>query len=590
MKTAKWVAACWIVLFLAATAPAETPLQTAMSSVVSRLYAKLTPEQLLKLDEPTLESLITPEERQIFGTQFWCFDVNVPVVVSVIRPVAQEIVPFWLAERGFKKTDLRVKNDTYEYEVWQKAFDAGRVELGVPGFERHRPNYFVSVGPQTPGAALTLTNFFPSGQQVLECREGAFTYHDWPDLLLTQVPDSLKGQKLLPTMRGRARETHLVGGFRQTAYPSTPKPDQIVLTWSGDPRSSQTVQWRTSPSDADGILYYREKGSAAVMKDVTARPTTIEDPMIVNDPRVSHYTATVNDLKPGTTYVYRVGADGAESEFTTAPATDAPFSFFFMSDTHCSPVMTDVLAAGLKEYPQAAFCTISGDLVGTGQYREDWDKLFRNGAGFFATHPLMPSMGNHDCIDGLGSDLYRGLLALPENGPAKLDKELAYSFQYGNTFFLMPDVTSPIEEQTPWLEEQLSHSTAAWKFAVFHFPPYAPNDSNPDIVREWLPLFDKYHVDFVLTGHVHDYLRTYQMNGGKKMDSIAEGTVYITTVTVQGSGEKLVKPDYAAKLDASGAALCTVFSIKGNQVETRSLDKQGNEIDKAVYEKPASKM
>jgi len=589
MKTPKCIAACLIALFLLGPAFAETPLQTAMDAVVSRLYAKLSPEQLMKLDEPTLESFITPDERRVFATQFWCFDVNVPVVVSVMRDVKQEIVPFWLTERGFKKTDLCVRNEEYEYEVWQKTFDARRVELGVPGFERHRPNYFVSVGPQTASANLELANFFPAGQQVFEFREGAFTYHDWPDLLLTQVPDSLKGQKLLSTTRGRSRETHLVGGFRETAFPSSKKPDQIVLTWSEDPRTSQTVQWRTSPSDAPAVLYYREQGTAAPMREVAASRQTIEDRMIINNPRIDHCTATTRDLKPGTKYVYRVGADGAESEFTTAPATDAPFTFFFLSDTHNSPVMTDVLAAGLKAYPEAAFCTISGDLVGTGQYREDWDRLFDNGTAFFATHPLMPSMGNHDCIDGLGSDLYRGLLELPGNGPAKLDKELAYSFQYGNTLFVMPDVTSPIEDQTSWIEEQLSRSKAVWKFAVFHFPPYAPNDENPDIVREWLPLFDQYHVDFVLTGHVHDYLRTYPMNAGKKMDSIAEGTVYITTVTVQGRGEKIAKPDYAAALDASGAALCTVFKVQGNQIETRSLDKQGNEIDKAIYEKPIPK-
>ncbi|MEZ4904972.1 MAG: hypothetical protein R2822_26070 [Spirosomataceae bacterium] len=54
---------------------------------------------------------------------------------------------------------------------------------------------------------------------------GAFTYHDWDDLTLSEVPVSLQGQILFSTIRGRAREAHLIGAFRQT---STPLPRSLT--------------------------------------------------------------------------------------------------------------------------------------------------------------------------------------------------------------------------------------------------------------------------------------------------------------------------------------------------------------------------
>lgn len=589
MKSKRIACAYWVVFCLIgwvfSLAHADTPLQTAMDQVVSRLYARFTPEQLLQIDQPAIDQCITPEERQVFATKFWCFDVNVPVIVSVMRDVKQAIVPFWLAERSFTKTKLRVRNEEYEYEVWQKPFDAGRVELGVPGFEKHRPNYFVSVGAQQPGVKPELTRFFPPDQQFLEFREGAFTYHDWSDLLLTEVPPELKGQILLPTIRGRARESHLVQAFRKTPFPSSDKPDQAVLTWSEDPRTTQTIQWRLAPTENSSVVRYKEK-NAADWTEVKAQVQTLEDRMLVNDQRVNHFTAVLSGLKPATKYAYSIdGIASSDAEFTTAPSGDSPFTFFFLSDTHNSPATTELLDAALAQYPKTAFCTISGDLVGTGQYRDNWDSLFHYGAAFFATHPLMPAMGNHDSIDGLGADLYRGLLELPANGPEKLETERAYTFQYGNTLFLIADVTATIEDQTPWIEEQLSRSTATWKFAVFHFPPYAPNDENPDIVREWVPLFDKHHVDFVLTGHIHNYLRTYPLKGGKRVESPADGTVYFITVSVKDNGGKVPRPDYAAAVDDSGAPLVTVFTIQDGQAATRTIDNHGSAIDEATYHK-----
>jgi len=573
------------------SARAELSVNEAMDGVVTRLYATMTPAQLDALDDAAIRALLTPEEKKAFATQFWSFDVNVPVVVSVMHEVTQAIAPFWLAESGFKKTELRARNEEMEYEVWQKSFDAGRVGLGVNGFDKHRPQYFVCVGPQTPGAKLEVSQFFPIDQKVDTMRVGATIYHDWTELVLTVVPEKLKGQVLLPTIRGRAREAHLIGAFRKTEFPSSEKPDMILLTWAGDPKTTQTVQWRTNTTVEAGTVRYREKAAPDSMWiEAPAEKAKIEDRLLANDRYVHHFTATLSGLKPATAYSYTVGSANETqrsepAEFITAPDGPAPFTFIFMSDVHNSPESAKLLADAYKRFPQAAFQTISGDLVKTGQYRNDWDELFGRSQDFYRNRVVAPSMGNHDDIDGLGADLYLGLFGLPSNGALKVERERSYSFRYGNALFLMLDCTAVVEDQTAWLEYQLSHTDATWKFAVFHFPPYAPDDSYPDIRKEWCSLFDKYHVDMVMSGHVHYYLRTFPMNNGQRAASPAAGTVYLVSFSVNEKQRRDRNPEYAEKSDFSGMALYQAITIDGNKLSEQTIGFDGAVRDEFTIQK-----
>lgn len=570
---------------------AETPVQAAAKHVAARLAETLSSEALMRLDSAAILNAVSDEERNLFATGHWCFDVDVPALVSVMRDVEQETVPFWLEERGFHKTDLLARNDSYTYEVWQKEFPAGRVKLGINGFDRHRPHYFVAVGPIQAGTKVNLSNFFPEGQQPLVMREGTHVYDDWTELVLTEVPESLRGHLLLPTIRGRAREAHLAAAYRETKYPPTAAPDQIVLTWSGDPKTTQSVQWRTDTSVTAGLVRFREKGGPAdAWREAPAEYTLLDDPLIVNGPRIHHFTARLADLASGTEYEYTVGAPdnalrSAVAVFRTEPPASEPFTFLFMSDTHNNPPSGELLADGTTRYPDTAFFTISGDLVGIGQYRDDWDSLFAHVAPFSPTYPFMPCVGNHDAIDGLGADLYVGLLDLPRNGPAAFEPERAYSFTYGDALFVMPDVMLSVQEQTPWMEKLFTESKAAWKFAIFHFPPYAANDATPDILEHWVPLFDRCGVDFVLSGHVHHYLRTLPMRDGKPAAANEHGTVYFITGSTNGAPEALPKPEYAAVMDSSGTPLYVAYTVSRDRVRIEARDRDGKLIDEWVVEK-----
>ncbi|MBX7256714.1 MAG: metallophosphoesterase family protein [Candidatus Hydrogenedentes bacterium] len=573
----------------AISAHAQNTIDSVMDAVVTRLYSEKNLDQLYALDEAQAEAFVTPAEKQVLATKHWYFDVDVPVVVSVMHNVEQKVLPFWLQESGFKKTDMIVKNmEGWTYEVWQKPFPAGRVELGINGFDNFRPHYFVCVGPQESGVKVTLSNFFPANQNVLEMKTGAMTYRDWTELVLTEVPESLVGQQLLPTIRGRGREAAIVGAFRKTPFPSSDTPAPVYLTWSDDPRTTQNIQWRTNTAVTDGVAKVRVKGSNADYTETKAASLTMDDRMLAND-RVCHwFTAVVRGLAPDTTYEYIVGSPthntwSKPAEFTTAPQDPKPFTFMHCSDTHSHEDWGVLMKNTLDRNPDVDFCVISGDLVGTGLEREDWDQTLVYGEPVFRTRPVMPAIGNHDAQLGLGAGMYLDIFGLPENGPKGIKPEAAYTFRYGNAQFFVLDVMSETKPQAEWLRDVLSKSDAVWKIAIFHFPLYSNDETYPLLEKAWGSLFDEFHVDLVLSGHVHEHMRSYPMRAGKRVASPAEGTVYVTSVSIP-SGPAHAKPDWCEAY-VGGGAFCNVIDVDAKRLRLRAFRNDGSVQDDFAIEK-----
>ncbi|MGH3081557.1 MAG: metallophosphoesterase family protein [Gaiellaceae bacterium] len=63
--------------------------------------------------------------------------------------------------------------------------------------------------------------------------------------------------------------------------------------------------------------------------------------------------------------------------------------------------------------------------------------------------------------------------------------------------------------QTRWLRRTLARSRARWRIAVFHHPPFNCGAHAPhaEVRRQWAPLFVRYSVRLVLSGHDHNYQR-----------------------------------------------------------------------------------
>jgi hypothetical protein len=550
-----------------------------MDKVVTGLYQTTSHADLQKLGYEQAMALFSPEDLKSLSTQHWMFDVNVPVVVSVMRSNKQKIVPFWLESSGFEKTGMIMKNEQTDYEVWQKTFKAGRVGLGIHGLDNSGLHYFVSVAPQNSNDQLELSNFFPENQYVGTLDDGAFTYHDWDELVLSDVPESMKGQKLLTTVRGRGVESHLVGAFRSSTYPSSSEPDQVLLTWSADPATSMDIQWRTDTTVKQGSVRYREWGSTTDFT-VGAEKLVMEDRLLMNDRFTNHFTAKLKELKPGTAYQYLIDPQTEWSEqysFTTA-ANDAAFSFLWFGDTHYSPQYGEILKLANAAHPDAAFFSIVGDLVSDGLHRNQWDDLLEYSKDVICRKPLMAVPGNHDNRAGLGAQTYRDMFSYPENAPEGVPTEQTYSFTYKNTLFLMIDGTSPIDVQTAWIEKQLAETQATWKIAMFHFPPYNWEEPYLNIQKAWVPLFDKYHVDMVFGGHIHYYMRSKPMKGGQVVGSYNDGTAYVISVGIPSRNQEITDEPYAAVRNQEGQ-LYQYVKIDGNQLSMTTVNANNKVID-----------
>jgi len=565
-----------------------------VAGVIARMRETLTDDEAKNLKADEAYKLLTEEERHVLGEDYIVFKVNVPVIVAVVRDERLGNEPFWLEERKFEKSKTKMVVTGRDFDVWEREFDAGEIGLGVNSLTGGGLHYFVSVRAKRDrdAAALEMSDIYPGLHSVTAFQPGANPWGDSDDDRLQDVPKELMGSLLVRGLYGRRRDAVIAGVFRTTEWPASAAPDHVVLTWSGDPRTTQTIQWRTSTETAGGVVAYHEKVDDtfdfAAATIVTAKTETITQQTLLNDPIVHWHTAVITGLEPGTEYVYAVGDEKGTSRmpavFKTAPEDPVAFNFIYMGDAQNG--LDDwgkLIHKSIEAKPDTAFYIMAGDLVNRGAERDDWDSLFHNAEGIWDRKQVVPVPGNHE-YQGGNPDLYLQHFALPKESPLG---ELNYTLRYGNALFIMLDSNIAPQKQADWLEEQLKNTDATWKIAVYHHPSYSssPNRNNPEVRRVWGALFDKYHVDLALQGHDHAYLRTYPMKAEKRVGSPAEGTIYIVSV----SGTKYYEQgqfDYT-EFGMTNVATYQVLDIRidGNRLEYGAYDLAGELRDTFVIEK-----
>ena len=157
-------------------------------------------------------------------------------------------------------------------------------------------------------------------------------------------------------------------------------------------------------------------------------------------------------------------------------------------------------------HPTAVFHT--GDLVGNGLDPAEWTSFNAIISGLLRTAEFYPALGNHE----LNSPLFFKNFRLPNNGRW-------YSVDKSGIHFIVLDTNSDINigsEQYRWLEKNLKDVNKSLKFivAVFHHPLFSTgrHGSNKVLRNLLVPLFEKYGVNIVFSGHDHDYERSLYHN------------------------------------------------------------------------------
>lgn len=336
--------------------------------------------------------------------------------------------------------------------------------------------------------------------------------------------------------------------FSSITVGATEAPDHITLTWSGDPKTTQTITWRTGAGIVNGQVQYAEAAKVQLFPWQAATAAAGVEPLNTNVGDMGIHSVTLTGLKPGTRYIYRVGSSDGWSQphyFTTAPATARPFTFLVFGDSQSInyDVWRTTAQQAYRTTPEAVFFANVGDLVDVGQDYAHWNGWFAGVKGMIDTIPAMPVTGNHESYTPsrvFSMPLFfTAQFKLPQNGPADLAGQV-YSFDYGDVHFVMLDsqegeqakfVPNMLEQQKAWLEKDLQSTNKKWKIVFLHRPLFNNKEGEGDshVRKVFAPVFDKYHADVVFTGHDHAYARTYPLHSGIRTYSTVTGTVYVAT-------------------------------------------------------------
>lgn len=378
--------------------------------------------------------------------------------------------------------------------------------------------------------------------------------------------------------------------FRPTQYP-----DRVILTWAGDPATSQTVNWRTDTTImASKAQIKAEDANPALEKAITsydASSTVLNGRNNYETAKYHHVTFT--NLKPATVYAYRVGSGEHWSEwfqFTTASAKNEPFSFIYLGDAQndIRSKWSRVIRKAFSHQPDARFIIHTGDLINRSNNDQEWGEWHYGGGFINGMIPSIPSPGNHEYV----RDDQRKLILDPHwgvqytfagNGPKGLESSVYY-VDYQDVRIISLDSQMIIldeasaKAQYEWLEKVLKESKKLWTVITFHHPIFstAKSRDNKEFRERFKPLFDQYHIDLVLQGHDHTYSRGQNLPRGLSGRDVS-GPVYLVSV----AGPKMYQVDGAKWMDVSleNTQLFQVIHVDGDKLKFEAYKTSGELFD-----------
>jgi acid phosphatase type 7 len=282
----------------------------------------------------------------------------------------------------------------------------------------------------------------------------------------------------------------------------------------------------------------------------------------------------LNNLQPDTVYWYQIN-NGTKYHFTTPPSDNKPLHFAVFSDAHFgSEASQSTLSAKMLQYiaePDNGFSLLFslGDLVEHGFDNSQWQEAFQAMSFISSIIPTKYALGNHDSL--LGGLKYYEAYCYPKGMPLESGTQLYQRIDVGKVHFLVIDLEWSAETYTSkentWLETQLaSIPKDEWTIVMGHGYYYASGSydngwkwyDNPETINKLTPLFEKYGVDMVFSGHAHQ-LELLQKNGVTYAICGAFASVeklereYISPVSVWYSNTDYAFAD--VKIDGSAATL-----------------------------------
>ncbi len=304
-------------------------------------------------------------------------------------------------------------------------------------------------------------------------------------------------------------------------------PDQVHLSWQGNPATTLTATWHTASKDNPATLEFRKSG--------TTNWTRISGETLKSPGDGWLHRVTLAGLTPDTGYEYRVSSDrgtmpalGHTYSTRTAPDRGAAFTAAFVADIGLTGRI-DGNATGTRRVMEAVQRDRPLFILGGGDYAyanrdfrfskvgDTVDEWFNQWQDVLARIPLMAQYGNHE--DHL-LEKFSDWAARFAHPPGH-DEGRSYSFDVAGVHFAalyLPKETIP-EDRLQWLDQDLAAARqrgARWIVVYHHVPLYAHGRSHgvPPALREKIvPILERHGVDVDLSTHDQNYERTYPLSG-----------------------------------------------------------------------------
>lgn len=268
---------------------------------------------------------------------------------------------------------------------------------------------------------------------------------------------------------------------------------------------------------------------------------------------------------------HAAAAQASSGPEITLPNKDGSFKFGVFGDFGVGTPAQYQLAEQMKKvYDRFKFNTVLlvGDNLYGSERPQDFQKKFEipykplldAGVKFYA------ALGNHDAREQRFYKLFN------------MDGKFYYTFNPApNIRLIFLESTYPVPEQIKWLETELKNSSSDWKIAIFHHPLYSSGERHGSDrqLRDVLePLFIKYNVSVVLTGHDHFYERVKPQNGIQYF--------------VVGSGGKLRSGNISGSSGLTAKGFDTdlaflVAEISGDEMYFNAISRTGQTVDSGVF-------
>ena len=367
---------------------------------------------------------------------------------------------------------------------------------------------------------------------VVGATVGSYVYRDAIYSRIARTAAVVSGQEIKPLLASESRYIR-----------------QIVAQ---DNSISRTIMWQSDNSEADAVIEYRLEGAE---KSQTIGAT---DKAFTDDGSTTYiHEATLTGLTPNTKYEYRVGygTDRRSDWYRLETAGASVYDVLIYPDSQSGDYSQweEIVKSSALRNPRTALYISMGDLVDNGEHAYQWRTWLNSIKPLSANVPLATTLGNHEMytLDWKMREPYAYLnyFAVPPNGNETFNRRY-YSYDFGDVHYVVLDTMlyesnhednhdthhpDLYDVQVQWLRQDLMANTKKWTVVLMHRDPFQYAFDRSGVNRAvgfddegvlFMPIFDEFNVDLVLSAHLHSYRNRGHV---RNFERDASGPLYILT-------------------------------------------------------------